>query len=253
MNSAIHKMAGLDGKRILITGGASGIGLASAKVAAASGAQVICADLQQTQELPAGCQFQPMDVACWEQVQQGVEAVIGRHGQIDGLVTSAGISRVGDLEGMTLQEWEQVLQINLTGSMHAARAVAAHMKQHKQGSIVAIASINGMLGNPSNLAYCASKGAVIQMVRSLAADFGPHGVRVNAISPGLIETPMTAGLDQSPAFSGFVQQHLLKRQGQACEVGNAVAFLLSDMASFISGVNLPVDGGFSAAKVIEMY
>ena len=246
-------LSGLKGKVILITGGASGIGLAAAEVAAASGAHVICADVAQSQALPSGCEFQALDVTDWEMTQALVEKVLAQHGAIDGLVTSAGISRVGNLQEMTLQEWEQVLQVNLTGTMLSARAVAAHMKQRKQGSIVAVASINGILGNPSNLAYCTSKGAVIQMVRSLAADLGPHGVRINAISPGLIHTPMTAGLDQSPAYNGFVKQHLLHRAGQAREVGNAVAFLLSDMASFITGTNIPVDGGFSAAKVIEMY
>ena len=246
-------LSGLKGKVILITGGASGIGLAAAEVAAASGAHVICADVAQSQALPSGCEFQALDVTDWEMTQALVEKVLAQHGAIDGLVTSAGISRVGNLHEMTLQEWEQVLQVNLTGTMLSARAVAAHMKQRKQGSIVAIASINGILGNPSNLAYCTSKGAVIQMVRSLAADLGPHGVRINTISPGLIHTPMTAGLDQSPAYNGFVKQHLLHRAGQAHEVGNAVAFLLSDMASFITGTNIPVDGGFSAAKVIEMY
>ena len=246
-------LSGLKGKVILITGGASGIGLAAAKVAAASGAHVICADVAQSQALPSGCEFQALDVTDWEMTQALVEKVLAQHGAIDGLVTSAGISRVGNLHEMTLQEWEQVLQVNLTGTMLSARAVAAHMKQRKQGSIVAVASINGILGNPSNLAYCTSKGAVIQMVRSLAADLGPHGVRINTISPGLIHTPMTAGLDQSPAYNGFVKQHLLHRAGQAHEVGNAIAFLLSDMASFITGTNIPVDGGFSAAKVIEMY
>ncbi|MEG0936621.1 MAG: SDR family NAD(P)-dependent oxidoreductase [Comamonas sp.] len=246
-------LSGLKGKVILITGGASGIGLAAAEVAAASGAHVICADVAQSQALPSGCEFQALDVTDWEMTQALVEKVLAQHGAIDGLVTSAGISRVGNLQEMTLQEWEQVLQVNLTGTMLSARAVAAHMKQRKQGSIVAVASINGILGNPSNLAYCTSKGAVIQMVRSLAADLGPHGVRINTISPGLIHTPMTAGLDQSPAYNGFVKQHLLHRAGQAREVGNAIAFLLSDMASFITGTNIPVDGGFSAAKVIEMY
>ena len=245
-------LSGLKGKVILITGGASGIGLAAAEVAAASGAQVICADVAQSQALPSGCEFQALDVTDWEMTQALVEKVLAQHGAIDGLVTSAGISRVGNLQEMTLQEWEQVLQVNLTGTMLSARAVAAHMKQRKQGSIVAVASINGILGNPSNLAYCTSKGAVIQMVRSLAADLGPHGVRINTISPGLIHTPMTAGLDQSPAYNGFVKQHLLHRAGKAHEVGNAIAFLLSDMASFITGTNIPVDGGFSAAKVIEM-
>ena len=246
-------LSGLKGKVILITGGASGIGLAAAEVAAASGAHVICADVAQSQPLPSGCEFQELDVTDWEMTQALVEKVLAQHGAIDGLVTSAGISRVGNLQEMTLQEWEQVLQVNLTGNMLSARAVAAHMKQRKQGSIVAVASINGILGNPSNLAYCTSKGAVIQMVRSLAADLGPHGVRINTISPGLIHTPMTAGLDQSPAYNGFVKQHLLHRAGQAHEVGNAIAFLLSDMSSFITGTNIPVDGGFSAAKVIEMY
>ena len=124
-------LGGLKDKVILITGGASGIGLASAQVAAANGAKVVCADLAQTQDLPAGCEFRKLDVSDWEMTQALVEDVVARHGQIDGLVTSAGISRVGDLQGMTLQEWEQVLQINLTGTMLSARAVAAHMKQRK--------------------------------------------------------------------------------------------------------------------------
>lgn len=252
MNQVNQHMGGLKDKVILITGGASGIGLASAQVAAANGAKVICADLQQSNDMPAGCEFQNLDVSNWEQTQALVQDVLARYGQIDGLVTSAGISRVGDLEGMPLQEWEQVLQINLTGTMYSARAVAAHMKQRKQGSIVAIASINGMLGNPSNLAYCTSKGAVIQMVRSLAADLGPHGVRINSISPGLIQTPMTSMLDALPVGAAFRNMHLLKRAGTPLEVGQTAAFLLSDLASFITGANIPVDGGFSAAKVIEV-
>ena len=252
MNQVNQHMGGLRDKVILITGGASGIGLASAQVAAANGAKVICADLQQSNDIPAGCEIQKLDVSNWEQTQALVQDVLARYGQIDGLVTSAGISRVGDLEGMALQEWEQVLQINLTGTMYSARAVAAHMKQRKQGSIVAIASINGMLGNPSNLAYCTSKGAVIQMVRSLAADLGPHGVRINAISPGLIQTPMTSMLDALPVGAAFRNMHLLKRAGTPLEVGQIAAFLLSDLASFITGANIPVDGGFSAAKVIEV-
>ncbi|TYK73665.1 SDR family oxidoreductase [Comamonas sp. Z3] len=245
-------ISGLKDKVILVTGGASGIGLATARVLAASGARVVCADLQQSQDLPQGCEFRRLDVSSEKLTQELVASMLDRYGQIDGLVTSAGISRVGDLESMALQEWEQVLQVNLTGTMLSARAVASHMKQRRQGSIVAIASINGMLGNPSNLAYCTSKGAVIQMVRSLAAELGPCGVRVNSISPGYIHTPMTIMLDEQPVGQAFEAMHLLKRAGKSQEVGNAVAFLLSDMSSFITGVNLPVDGGFSAAKVIAI-
>lgn len=245
-------ISGLKEKVVLVTGGASGIGLASAQALAASGARVVCADLQQSQDLPQGCEFRRLDVSSEKQTQEVVAYMLGRYGQIDGLVTSAGISRVGDLESMSLQEWEQVLQVNLTGTMLSARAVAGHMKQRGQGSIVTIASINGMLGNPSNLAYCTSKGAVIQMVRSLASDLGPCGVRVNSISPGYIHTPMTAMLDELPVGRAFEAMHLLNRAGKPAEVGNAVAFLISDISSFITGVNLPVDGGFSAAKVIAI-
>ena len=245
-------ISGLKEKVVLVTGGASGIGLASAQALAASGASVVCADLQQSQDLPQGCEFRRLDVSSEKQTQEVVAYMLGRYGQIDGLVTSAGISRVGDLESMSLQEWEQVLQVNLTGTMLSARAVAGHMKQRGQGSIVTIASINGMLGNPSNLAYCTSKGAVIQMVRSLASDLGPCGVRVNSISPGYIHTPMTTMLDELPVGLAFEAMHLLNRAGKPAEVGNAVAFLISDISSFITGVNLPVDGGFSAAKVIAI-
>ncbi|WP_309467910.1 SDR family oxidoreductase [Comamonas sp.] len=239
-------------KVVLVTGGASGIGLASAEALAASGARVVCADLQQSQDLPQGCEFRRLDVSSEKLTEELVSDVIERYGQIDGLVTSAGISRVGDLEHMSLQDWEQVLQVNLTGTMLSARAVAGPMKRRGQGSIVTIASINGMLGNPNNLAYCTSKGAVIQMVRSLAAELGPSGVRVNSISPGYIHTPMTTMLDELPVGQAFASMHLLKRAGRPQEVGNAVAFLLSDISSFITGVNLPVDGGFSAAKVIAI-
>lgn len=245
-------ISGLEGKVVLVTGGASGIGLASAQALASSGAKVVCADLQQSQDLPQGCEFRKLDVSSEKLTNELVAYMLDRYGQIDGLVTSAGISRVGDLQSMPLQEWDQVLQVNLTGTMLSARAVASHMKQRAQGSIVTIASINGMLGNPTNLAYCTSKGAVIQMVRSLASDLGPYGVRVNSISPGYIHTPMTIMLDEQPVGQAFEAMHLLKRAGKSQEVGNAVAFLLSDMSSFITGVNLPVDGGFSAAKVIAI-
>ncbi|WP_039048454.1 SDR family NAD(P)-dependent oxidoreductase [Comamonas thiooxydans] len=248
-----QRIDGLRDKVILVTGGTSGLGLATAQVAAANGAKVICADLSNSQKsLPEGCEFQALDVADWKATEALAKDILARYGQIDGLVTSAGVSALGDVQSLDLQEWDKVLRVNLTGSMLSARAVAAHMKQRKTGSIVTIASINGMLGNPANLAYCSSKGGVLQMMRSMAADLGQYGVRVNAISPGLIDTPMTSMLQSGPARLSFMKQHLLGRAGNPLEVGHVAAFLLSDLSSFVTGANIPVDGGFSAAKVIEV-
>lgn len=246
-------LSGLQNKVVLITGGASGIGRACAASVVASGGLAVCADLQEGEPLPTGSVFERLDVTDWEMTQSVVARVLQQYGQIDGLVTSAGISAVGYLQQMDLMQWQRVLTVNLTGSMLSMRAVAAHMQQRGQGSMVAIASMNGMLGNPSNVAYCTSKAGVIQLVRSVAADVGRYGVRVNSISPGLIRTPMTAMLDAMPARSAFEKQHLLGRCGEAREVGDVAAFLLSDLASFITGVNLPVDGGFTAVKVIELF
>lgn len=241
---------GLQDKVVLVTGGASGIGKACAEVAAACGAKVICTDVERKDLNGAGIEFRAMDITDAKAVESVVAEIAKDYGPIDGLVTSAGISAMGDLEDMSLQDWDRVLQINLTGTMLAARAVAPHMKQRKQGSIVTIASINGMLGNQGNLAYCASKGAILQLTRSMAADLGRHGVRVNSISPGLIQTPMTAMLEQSPVLNSFLKQHLLGRAGLPQEVANMAVFLLSSLSSFVTGANIPVDGGFSAAKVI---
>lgn len=243
----------LQGKVIVITGGASGIGLATAQIAQAAGATVVCADVKAPQALPAGLHFVPLDTADEASVNAAIDRVLLQHGHIDGLVTSAGIAVIGDVQELSLAEWQRSLDVNLTGTMLACRAVAGHMRQRGQGAIVTIASINGMLGNQGNLAYCATKGGVLQMTRCLAADLGRAGVRVNSISPGLITTPMTAMLQAgNPVHDAFVRLHLLNRAGLPQEVGRAIAFLLSDAASFITGANLPVDGGFSAAKVIGL-
>ena len=244
----------LKNKVVLVTGGSSGIGWAAAQVAQACGAQVVCADVASpAQAMLPGMSYVEMDASSEASVQAAVAHVLQVYGHVDGLVTSAGVSVVGDVQDMDLQQWQRVLDVNLTGTMLACRAVAPSMVQRKQGSIVTIASINGMLGNQGNLAYCTSKGGVLQMTRCLAADLGRSGVRVNAISPGLIRTPMTEMLQAgNPVHDAFVKLHLLGRAAQANEVGVPIAFLLSEAASFITGVNLPVDGGFSAAKVIGL-
>jgi NAD(P)-dependent dehydrogenase (short-subunit alcohol dehydrogenase family) len=126
------------------------------------------------------------------------------------------------------------------------------MAKAGKGSIITLSSIYGMTGGTGNLPYNVTKGGVLQLTRSLAADYGPAGIRVNALSPGFIETPMTMALQsESPVRSAFIDMHLLKRAGRAEEVAKVAVFLLSDDASFVTGANIPVDGGFSAAQVIR--
>lgn len=136
--------------------------------------------------------------------------------------------------------------------MLTCRAILPHMQAAGRGSIVAISSIYGMTGGPGNTPYNVSKGGILQLVRSMAADYGAAGIRVNAVSPGYIETPMTHMLEQAGAVrDAFIGMHLLQRPGKPQEVGHVIRFLLSDESSFVTGANIPVDGGFSAAQVIS--
>jgi NAD(P)-dependent dehydrogenase (short-subunit alcohol dehydrogenase family) len=179
------------------------------------------------------------------------QQVLDRFGRIDGLVACAGIVAAGSIDGLAMADWHRALNVHLTGAMLSARAVTPAMKAAGSGSIVCVSSIYGMTGAAANLPYNVAKGGVLQLTRSLAADLGPHGIRANSVSPGYIVTPMTEGLGAlAPVHEAFVRMHLLGRAGQPEEVAAVIAFLLSDAASYVTGANIPVDGGFSAAKVI---
>lgn len=242
-------MTALEGRVIFVTGAASGIGRATVSAVRDAGGKVAAADLGEAPGLGADDFALTLDVRDAAKVDGAAKAILDRYGRIDGLVCCAGVSAQGAVTQFDLAQWDLALGVNLTGTMLCARAVLPAMIAAGKGAIITIASIYGMTGTAGNTPYNVSKGGVLQLTRSLAADYGAAGIRVNCVSPGYIVTPMTTMME-GPIGDKFAKMHLLRRAGRPEEVASVIRFLLSDEASFITGANIPVDGGFSAAKLI---
>jgi NAD(P)-dependent dehydrogenase (short-subunit alcohol dehydrogenase family) len=184
-------------------------------------------------------------------VDVALEGLVADVGAIDVLVNAAGVSSFGTADSIDDAEWARVLDINLKGTWHVARTVVRGMVKRRSGSIVNLASVEGIEGGQSQAAYNAAKGGVVLLTRSMAVDYGPYNVRVNCLCPGMIETPMTAALQDrnlKPVLDWFRDQHLLGRVGRPEEVAAAALFLASDDASFVTGHALAVDGGYLAGR-----
>lgn len=243
----------LSGRTALVTGGANGIGFAIASQLAASGARVAINDIDPgaaddaARQIGGGAFAAAGDVSDPERVDQMIDTV-NAHAPIDILVNNAGISQpLVSISRLTPDEWQRVIDVNVRGTFLVSRAVCRGMRARGSGAIVNIASITGIAGFAASHAYGVSKAAVIMLTQTLACEMARHGIRVNAVAPGVVAAPM---LDRMTGDGEQLAQVLarvpLGRLGEPQEIASSVAFLCSDLASYITGTVLPVDGGWLA-------
>lgn len=249
-------MSRLADKVAIITGAGSGMGREEALLFAREGAKVVATDINEAavqavvKEIEAEGGVATAiahNVASEEQWISIVEAAIEAYGRIDILVNNAGISFAVGMLDTTVEQWDKVMNINLSSVFLGMKHVVPHMQKNNGGSIVNISSIAGITGSQGAGAYTASKGAVRMLSKAAAVDYGKDNIRVNSVHPGFIETPMSKEFVNNEQMLGwFLSQTALPRVGQAVEVAKAVLFLASDDASYLTGIELPVDGGVTA-------
>ncbi|HSH25405.1 MAG TPA: SDR family oxidoreductase [Massilibacterium sp.] len=237
----------LQDKVAIITGGASGIGKCMVERFSEEGAIVIAADIQEgTFDGLQNVHFMKLDVSSDQNWQEVTKEVKERFGKIDILINNAGISSEKTAEQITLDDWQKMMTINSFGPFLGMKHVVPYMKEQKKGAIVNISSYTAQIGMGFN-AYSASKGAVRAISKAAATAYGRDGIRVNTLFPGVIETPMTEKLQSSKEIvKGLIAATPLKRLGQPEDIANAAVYLSSDEASYVTGAELVIDGGFSA-------
>jgi NAD(P)-dependent dehydrogenase (short-subunit alcohol dehydrogenase family) len=251
-------MGRLDGKVAIITGAASGLGAASALRFAQEGARIAGFDRNEAEGgdwaeaagLAGDALFETGDVRDADRIGAFVAAVRERFGRIDVLVNSAGVGAGGYVHLLDPDEWDRVVDINLKGTFLFCRAVLPTMIEQQGGSIVNLASVEGVEGMELTSAYNASKGGVVLLTKNMAIDYARKGVRVNCICPGFIDTPLLGEVFGNPEMKAVREKiadaHMLGRLGRPVEIAHAALFLASDESSFVTGHSLVVDGGFTA-------
>lgn len=246
MNDVLAAGAELSGLRILVTGAASGIGLAIAEKCEARGATVAWLDRNdEALTAKAGSSIKlSVDLGDEAETRRAITALGSQLGGLDAVVNAAGIVDQTKTEALTTERWQEVLAINLTGPLIVCQAAKPLLAQSPHPAIVNIASASGILPSGSGAAYSVSKAGLLMLTKSLAAEWAPH-IRVNAICPGTVDTPMLDGLfEKNEAFSERLRQtYALGRMAKAEEIAEAAIFLLSPKASFVTGISMAVDGG----------
>ena len=242
-----------DKQVVIVTGGAAGIGKATVEKFAAQGAAVAIWDVNYTQgkELEIllqhqgfAVQFMQVNIANFEEVKAATDAVITQFGKIDILINNAGITRDASLQKMSLENWQQVLDVNLTGVFNCTKAVSENMIQNNFGRIINTSSIVGLYGNYGQTNYAATKAGVIGLTKTWCRELGKYNITVNAVAPGFIATDMIASIPPK-VIAMMTEKVPLKKLGTPEDVANTYLFLASKEAQFISGTVISVDGGLT--------
>lgn len=237
-----------ENKVVMVTGGAAGIGRATATGFVKEGAKVAICDVNPeagkttAESLGPEATFQQVDVSDNKSVNDWVESVVSQYGQIDVLVNNAGITRDGLIMRMKEADWDAVLNVNLKSAFNCIKAVSKTMVKQRSGRIINLASVVGVIGNPGQANYVASKAGIIGLTKAVAKELASRAITVNAVAPGFIETDMTASLPDK-AREAMVAQIPLERAGTAGDIAAAVVFLASDQAAYITGQVIHVSGG----------
>lgn len=237
-------------KVAIVTGGASGIGLATTKKLLSEGAYVIILDLKMDEEiietLGNNALYLKCDVSSEESVKNCIDEIVKKYNHIDYLVANAGIGgSASKPHEVTMDEWNKVISVNQTGIFLMNKYVINEMLKNKKGAIVNTSSMYGLVGSVTSFAYSASKGAINQMTRSLALTYARDNIRVNAVAPGYVDTPILAMVPDN-IKEAMGNELPIGRLGKDTEIANLICYLLSDDASFITGAIVPIDGGYTA-------